>query len=233
MGEEHDEVWSVDVSFEAIAARKQQEMERLAKKGGYKKAVREEKKSDDVQRDSAVQILKEYMKVSERTEGEIMDEVKRVSLARKYDLRKTLELILDALVEWNESINECMDGLKMYQGIFSRYTSDDKHDGQVFISVIENYICKRDLDEGFMNQVYKLLECLYDNEILDEEDLLTWNDTPTDKAMFVDPDDAEKIRIRARPFINWLRDDEEGGIEGVKKVSNASEEDQDTLFDNL
>ena len=150
-------------------------MERLARKGGYRQQ-REEKKEDGVAGDSAVQILRDYMEFGERGHGEIMDEVKRISLARRYDLRKTIELILDALCDWKHGLNDCMDGLKKYAVIFKRYTRI-KQDAQVFIAVIENYIFKRDLDEEFENKVYKLLACLYDNDVLDEEDLLNWADT--------------------------------------------------------
>jgi len=206
IGGEDEEVWRGDTSWEAVAARKQQE--RLAKKGGYRPQKEEKKDDGEVAADSAIQILKEYMRVCERSNGEILDEVKRISLARRYDLRKTIELVLDALVDWKYGLDECMEGMKKYVIIFKKYT-DDKHDAEVFLSVIENYICKRDLDEDFENKVYKLLTCLYDNEILDEEDILNWADTPVDKAMFVDSDDAERIRNKASVFINWLREDDE------------------------
>jgi hypothetical protein len=70
--------------------------------------------------------------------------------------------------------------------------------------VFEEFVLRRN-PEAFLDSVYKILLCLYDNDIVGEEDLLAWADLETDKAVIVDQDEAERIREKAAPFIKWLR----------------------------
>ena len=57
--------------------------------------------------------------------------------------------------------------------------------------------------------MYVIFECLYDEEIVTEEDMLKWDELPSDKAVIVEQEEAESIRAKAAPIITWLRENDD------------------------
>eukprot|EP01083_Nonionella_stella_P005964 17226_1 len=216
LGWDNDEVWSVDISEDAVAQRKQREMATLATKNKRKKNVPKEaqskKKSKTNDDNSPPQILRNYVDSCERNTLEILDEIKRISLARKFDAKKKLQLTLEALCKL-DTMERFIESLKTYKVLLQRFTTNNE-DAKLFMGVLEEFVCKRN-PEALLGKVYVILECVYDEEIVSDEDIILWADMPTDKAMFVEKDDAETIRERAAPLIKWLKenDSEESGSE--------------------
>lgn len=155
---------------------------------------------------SPPQILRNYINSADRTNLEILDEIKRISLARKYDQKKKLQLAIEALCKL-DTLDNFIETLVKYKAILSTFASNTA-DAKVFFGVLEEFVCRRNPDE-FLGKVYKILECIYDNDIAEEEDMLKWADLATDKAVIVDQDEAESIRQKAAPFIKWLRENDD------------------------
>ena len=181
------------------------------KKKGKKKGV-----NDD---NSPPQILRNYINSAERTNLEILDEVKRISLARKYDQKKKLQLAIEALCKL-DTLDNFIESLVKYKAILSTFANNPA-DAKVFFGVLEEFVCRRNPDE-FLGKVYKILECIYDNDIAEDEDKLKWADLPTDKAVIVDQDEAESIRSKAAPFIKWLRENEDESDDDEEEESEES-----------
>ena len=207
-----------------MAKRKQKEMQSLATKSKKNKNVQQaddnkrSKKSKGTDDNSPPQILRNYIASQERSNLEILDEIKRISLARKYDQKKKLQLTIEALCKL-DTLDNFIISLKKYEKILSTFTSNPA-DAKVFFGVLEEFVCRRNPDE-FLGKVYKILECIYDAEIAEEEDMLKWADLATDKAVIVDQDEAASIREKAAPFIKWLRENEDDSEE-------ESEEEEDS-----
>eukprot|EP00486_Rosalina_sp_Unknown_P000353 CAMPEP_0201567062 /NCGR_PEP_ID=MMETSP0190_2-20130828/7334_1 /ASSEMBLY_ACC=CAM_ASM_000263 /TAXON_ID=37353 /ORGANISM="Rosalina sp." /LENGTH=418 /DNA_ID=CAMNT_0047986597 /DNA_START=42 /DNA_END=1298 /DNA_ORIENTATION=+ len=223
LGWDNDDVWSVDTSEDAVAKRKQQEMATLATKSkrvkvdgndGENEPKKKGKKGAANDDNSPPQILRNYINSAERSNLEILDEVKRISLARKYDQKKKLQLAIEALCKL-DTLDNFIETLEKYKAILSTFTKNPA-DAKVFFGVLEEFVCRRNPDE-FLGKVYKILECLYDNDIAEEDDMIKWAELDTDKAVIVDQDEAESIRQKAAPFIKWLRENDD----------ESSEEDED------
>lgn len=205
LGGDDDEVWSVDISDDAVARRKQHEMATLATKNrkNQKKKKEEKKETSD---NSPPQILRNYVNSAERSYLEILDEIKRISLARKFDQKKKLQLAIEALCKL-DTLERFVESLRKYRVILQSFTQNS-NDCKVFFGVLEEFVCRRNPDE-FLSKVYVIFECLYDEEIVSEEDMLKWDELPCDKAVIVEQEEAESIRAKAAPFITWLRDNDE------------------------
>merc|ERR1719192_1563304 len=105
--------------------------------------------------------------------------------------------------------------------VFQSLTGNE-NDVQILLGVLQEFICKRDLPAEFMNNYYKVLECLYDEEICDENDLLLWADEPLDKALFVSRDEMEELKNKSAVFINWLRGNDNVEGENESMIENDS-----------
>ncbi len=54
-----------------------------------------------------------------------------------------------------------------------------------------------------------ILQALYDEEVLEESTLLAWFDAPPESSWLVNKDVAAEVRLRAKPFIEWLKSADE------------------------
>jgi len=212
LGGDDDEVWSVDISDDAVAKRKHEEMKTLATKSNKGKNVKKKedksdgKKKKDLNDNSPPQILRNYVNSCERSYLEILDEIKRISLARKFDQKKKLQLTIDALCKL-DTLEGFIESLKKYKVILQSFTQN-ANDCKVFFGVFEEFVCRRNPDE-FLSKVYMIFECLYDEEIVTEEDMIKWDELPCDKAVIVEQEEAESIRAKAAPFITWLKENDD------------------------
>jgi len=220
LGWDDDAVWSVDTSDDAVAKRKQEEMATIASKNKPNKAVPTEedvaaatatttdtkKKSKNVDQNAPSQILRNYIQAADRNNLEIMDEIRRISMARNFDQKKKLQLTIDALCKL-DTMENLVDGFIKYKAIFSTFTQN-KNDCHIFLGVVEEFVCRRNPD-AFLGKVYKILECLYDSDIVEDEYMLEWAALETDKALIVDQEEAVNIREKAAPFIKWLKENQD------------------------
>jgi len=215
LGWDNDDKWSVDVSEEAVNKRKEEEMATLATK--------QRKKTNRVviEKDSSpAQILRNYIASQERTQSEILDEMRRIALAREFDQKKKLQMCIEALCKL-DTLDNFAKGLAEYKEILATF-AENENDAKIFMGVFEEFVCRRNPTE-FMPTVYKLLLALYDNDIVDEEDLLKWDALPHDKAVIVDQDEAQEIREKAAPFIKWLKESDSGS--SGEEEEESEEED--------
>jgi len=232
LGWDNDEVWSVDTSESAVAKRKEEEMATLANKARANKNVANSegakeskpKKTKVLEDNSPAQILRNYIAATERSHSEILDEIKRISLAREFDQKKKLQMTIDALCKL-DTLDNFVDGMTKYKEILATF-AENENDAKVFMGVFEEFVCRRN-KEQFEDKVYKLLLALYDNDIVDEEDLLKWDALPHDKAVIVDQDEAQQIREKAAPFIKWLKESEEDDSDDDDDDDGEEEEDAD------
>eukprot|EP00483_Globobulimina_turgida_P002020 UN02022 len=227
LGWDNDEIWSVETSEDAVAHRKQKEMSALASKNKNKKGTdndsidKSQKKAKLNDDNSPPQILRNYVATCQRSNFEILDEVKRIKLARKFDQKKTLQLAIEALCKL-DTLENFLSSMCKYKEILQTFTSNQA-DAKVFCGVLEEFVCRRNPD-AFLGKVYKIFECLYDEDIVSEEDMLLWADLATDKAVIVEQEEAQSIRDKAKPFITWLRQNESDGDESDGDASDDDDE---------
>merc|ERR1712204_127449 len=72
---------------------------------------------------SPPQILRNYVNGGERTYLEILDEIKRISLARKFDEKKKLQLAIEALCKL-DTLERFVQSLRKYKVILQSFTGN-------------------------------------------------------------------------------------------------------------
>ena len=233
LGGDNDEVWSVDVTDEAVAKRKQEELQKIGNKSKANKNAVDDTKSVNVKNDKnvdkgAAYVLRRYINEDDRNTLEIIDEIKRIKLSRNLDMKKAIQITFDALCVYTTCDNfiKC---LEKYSKIFSWFTASDiNREGSslLFIGVLEEIIAKRNREE-FLRRTYKILCSLYENDVLTKEQILQWNNTATDQAVIVDKDDAEAIRVKAKPFIMYLENDDDDDDDDGDDDDDATDDDDE------
>jgi len=53
-----------------------------------------------------------------------------------------------------------------------------------------------------------MLKALYEHEVLEDDSILAWFDSSSQSARFVPPNDAARLKTKAKPFVDWLRQSE-------------------------
>ena len=99
------------------------------------------------------QILRNYLSSTERTHSEILDEIKRISLAREYDQKKKLQFTIEALCKL-DTLDNFVEGLTKYKEILATFASNE-NDAKVFMGVFEEFVCRRNPMQ-FLDAVYKV-----------------------------------------------------------------------------
>jgi len=120
--------------------------------------------------------------------------------------KKKLQLAIEALCKL-DTLERFIESLRKYKVILQSFTAN-ANDAKVFFGVLEEFVCRRNPD-AFLAKVYVILECLYDEEIVSEEDMLKWAELASDKAVIVDQEEAESIRANAAVFIQWLKENQD------------------------
>jgi len=54
-----------------------------------------------------------------------------------------------------------------------------------------------------------ILSQLYDSEVIDEDAVMAWIDSPPQAARFISAEDSSRIKSTAQPFVVWLRSEDE------------------------
>ena len=54
-----------------------------------------------------------------------------------------------------------------------------------------------------------VLKQLYDDDVLDEDSIIAWFDSPPESSWLVKKDVAELVRSKAKQFVDWLKEAEE------------------------
>jgi len=159
--------------------------------------------------DSPVGILQIFLGSDKRSVDEVVAEVKRLQLARGLDEPQKVKVLLEAIID----IKAHATVPKQYKDnakLLARFASD-RNSATILIGCIEEQVGV--LDPKLLPKVPMILQALYEEEVVDEETILLWADSPPESSWLVHKDVATKVRKAAAPFIQWLK--------------NAAEEDID------
>jgi len=67
------------------------------------------------------------------------------------------------------------------------------------------------VERKFLPRIALILQGLYEADVLEEETILAWYSSPPESAWLVNKETAAAVRVKAKPFIEWLEaaDEEE------------------------
>ncbi|KAJ7345214.1 hypothetical protein JRQ81_001164 [Phrynocephalus forsythii] len=173
--------------------------------------------TDDLERtvEERVNILFDFVK-KKKEEGVIESSDKDiVAEAERLDVKAMGPLVLTEVL-FDEKIRE---QIKKYRRHFLRVSFDLKR------FPIERYLlhgleCVVAMYQSqLISKIPHILKEMYDADLLEEEVILSWAEKASKK--YVSKELAKEIRVKAEPFIKWLKEAEE------ESSGNEEEEDED------
>jgi len=178
-----------------------------------KPIIQEGKKTEDSTSNlSAAQILQQYISTNNRSMNDIWSEIRRLQLARGLDEPQRFTMTLEALFSSIPPKN-IIEQIPKYAPLFKRLNAE-KASAKIVIGGFENLIAiiQPKLMKSYVSHVFK---ALYDSEVLDEDSIIQWADSPAESSWLVNNKQAAiTIRENAKPFIDWLKTADEEDDEG-------------------
>merc|ERR1712012_1261119 len=142
---------------------------------------------------------------------EIKDEKEILSEAERLEVENKAPIILGELLFSNAKI---LAQIKAHKRLFLRFTNKNQKAQKYLMGGIEKTIETH--KDVLLPKVAHILKAFYDEDIIDEENILEWAKKVSKK--YVSKELSEQIHKKADPFIKWLKEAEE----------ETSEEGEDT-----
>lgn len=195
--------WFTDTSKAAQQARKAAEFSEM-KADADIEAIEEilAKAKLENKAESPVTMLKIFFARGKSTVPEVTSEVRRLQLARGLDDSQKVKVLLEALLETDNLKNAHKD-LAARADVLQTYCTD-KGSTLIFVSCIEELVGVTFTD--LLKRTPLILQALYEADVLDEDAIINWADSPPESSYMVNKEVAVAVRHHAAPFIQWLKE---------------------------
>lgn len=139
--------------------------------------------------------------------------------AERLDIIDKAPIVLAEVLLTENVIKE----LSAYRIVFLRFTNQNKRAQRSLLLAIEMFIKTNII---LLPKTGHILKCLYDNDIVDEEVLISWHAKASKKT--VGKELSAQIHAKAEPFIKWLQEAEE---ESDSEEESEEEEDDEVALE--
>nr|CAD2162886.1 unnamed protein product [Meloidogyne enterolobii] len=151
-------------------------------------------------------------------DGTIQDGKKMLNEAERLELKNKASLLLANVLFTEDLVQQ----IKQYRNLLLRFCMNDAKAQRHLLGGIEQKVlAKKDV---LLPKTAHIIKALYDNDICDEEVLLSWGKKPSSK--YVKKDFAKEMIKVAQPVLVWLEEAEEGS------ESDNNDEDIAVAFDD-
>lgn len=187
VNDDADDGWAADISEEAVKARQKENEQSL---GALKL-------DDDEDGDNAKyeQFGVWVSADEERTDVEIFKKAADLGIAKKH---RTVQVLAQTLFT-----DDIVDEISEHAGLLAKLVTSEKHQ-KALLGGIERFVGLNRPE--LIPQIPKILHSLYDNDILEEDVIISWGSKASKK--YVDKDISKKVRKAAKSFIEWLENAE-------------------------
>uniref|UniRef100_A0A8R1HY20 Eukaryotic translation initiation factor 5 n=1 Tax=Caenorhabditis japonica TaxID=281687 RepID=A0A8R1HY20_CAEJA len=144
--------------------------------------------------------------VKAKDEGKISDSKGQKTLcdeAERLELKQKASLLLANVLFDDKVLSEKQ--IQQHRNLLLRFTLNDKKAQRYLIGGIEQVVNKH--ENALLAKSAHVIKALYDNDICEEEALLSWGEKPSSK--YVTKSFAKKIIENAQPVLTWLKEAEE------------------------
>lgn len=155
--------------------------------------------------DSPGVVLKVFMASGERSVIEVVNEIRRLQMARGLDDAQKVKVLLEALIDLKD--------LKKVPALYRKHAplmkafAKDKKTATILIGCIEEQVGI--IEPKLLPKVPLIFQALYEEDVLTEEVLLAWHASPPESSWLSNKEVATQVRERAIPLIDWLKEAEE------------------------
>ncbi|XP_062974157.1 eukaryotic translation initiation factor 5 [Elgaria multicarinata webbii] len=171
--------------------------------------------TDDLERtiEERVNILFDFVK-KKKEEGVIESSDKDiVAEAERLDVKAMGPLVLTEVL-FDDKIRE---QIKKYRRHFLRFCHNNKKAQRYLLHGLECVVAMH--QSQLISKIPHILKEMYDADLLEEEVIFGWAEKASKK--YVSKELAKEIRVKAEPFLKWLKEAEE------ESSGNEEEEDED------
>ena len=223
-----EDVWYTDTSKEAQQARKEAEFkEQRDAASASIEAILASTKLDSSKAETPVTTLKIFLANGKRRTEEIAAEVKRITLAKGLDLSAKLRLVLEAVVETEGAKDGkgVANTLHKYRALLAGYTGERASDVAMLCAVEELLGASH---REWISGVPWVLKQLDEDEVVHEDSIIGWYDSPPESSWLVKKEVAVEVRQRAKVYVEHLKTLESEGDEedGDEEEEEDDEEDE-------
>lgn len=206
--EKDEDDWFTDASDEAQKKRKEEEfanakasMENLKKVSEILSTAAnpEDKKTN------APTVFKMFLASKDRSIDEIMAELRRLQLARDFDEPSKIKVYLEATIDVSDP-KKVAEHFTAHAKVLKRFCADSSK-SIVFIYCLEDFVGVS--HPNCLARVPLVIQSLYDNEVLDEDTIKQWYNSPPESNWLVPKEVGAAVRIKCKPFVDWLDQDED------------------------
>jgi translation initiation factor 5 len=213
-------VWSADVSQIAMAQRIQ-ELPAAAQRLTLATEERDDWliQTEGERGDTLLHLVKSVKEKTGRGNPLSAEDIKL--LKDKKDLLQLKESVVLCFVEGLlENPDTLVADIALYRKMFLPLTRTEKAQ-RYMIGGIELLVSAH--KDKLLPLTPKILHALYENDLLNEKDILAWYNKGATKR-FVDKKLSSQILQKAKPFIDWLNEAEEESSEGEEAENAAANE---------
>lgn len=194
---EKETEWFMDSSKEAQQKRKAEEFAELGANTSSSVILTKLSLKDE----TPVNILKFFLDShKDCTIDDIASEVRRLQLSRGLDEPQKVKVLLEAVIDTSEP-KKVPSEYKKHAAVLSKFAGE-KAAKTLLIYCIEDQIGVQKPE--LMVRMPMILQELYDCDVLDEESIIEWAQSAPEASWMVPKDTAEKCRLKAKPFVDWL-----------------------------
>merc|ERR1711933_564227 len=114
-------------------------------------------------------------------------------------------MAIECLMDCSCDYKALIQSIKKYKQIFETLTIEN-NDSKIFLASMEELIMHKVIGLDFLNHSYAIFYCLYEEDIVDEDEILEWYQNGDDEYRIIDQNEAQLIRDKTKPFINSFED---------------------------
>lgn len=202
--EEEDDDWGEDTTEEA-------QRRRMDEISDHAKVLT---LSDDLERtvEERVNILFDFVKKKEEVGIIDSSDKEIVAEAERLDVKAMGPLVLTEVL-FNEKIR---GQIKKYRHHFLQFCHNNRKAQQYLLHGLECVVAMHQAQ--LSSKIPHILKEMYDSDPLEEEIIISWSEKASKKH--VSKELAKEIRVKAEPFIRWLKEAEE-------ESSGGEDDDED------
>jgi len=200
--EKKETAWFMDSSKEAQQRRKDEEFAELVGKKSAGTSLTKESLKDE----TPVNILKFFIETRETpTPDDIASEVRRLQLSRGLDDPQKIKVLLEAIIDTSVP-KKVPSEYKKNASTLRKFTRDNQGKTLLIYCIEDQIGVAKPL---LLSRMPMILQELYDVDVLDEDTIVQWAQSPPEQSWMVPKDVAERARLKAKPFVDWLLEAEE------------------------
>jgi translation initiation factor 5 len=204
---EKEQAWFTDTSKEAQDKRKEQEFAEMAQRHEETQSLVDKiikNASAENKSDSPVTILQIFLASGAREPIEVVSELRRIELSRGLDEPQKIKVLLEALLDLGD-LKSVPAQFTKHAPLFSHLLAQgNAQTATCLIGCIENLVGV--VEPKLLARTPLVLQALYEADVLEEDVLLAWANSPPESSWLVNKEVATNVRNKAAPFIDWLKE---------------------------